>query len=281
MLSSIHLEILKNLHDLYIRRSNIPADIEYLSRKIGVSEREIELPIEYLVDSGFITKEGLELNSYIWYCFNITVKGIDILKSPEYLIKILFLASNPSDLIQMKLGQEIRNINETLRNTKFRDKFRIEQCHAVRPEDLSGILLEHNPHILHFSNYGTADGNIILEDDDSNSVPVALKSIGNLLGILKDNLRCVVLNRCFYTNYASEIAKHIDCVCGTISGINDAKAILFSQGLYRGVGYGKSLAVAFEIGRTQMGIYASDDKGECQMINKPGVDPSTISLIKA
>jgi hypothetical protein len=72
------------------------------------------------------------------------------------MLKILFLAANPSDTTRLRLDQEIRAIDEKLRQTEFRDKYEIEQQWAVRVADLQGHLLRHKPNIVHFCGHGSS-----------------------------------------------------------------------------------------------------------------------------
>jgi hypothetical protein len=84
-------------------------------------------------------------------------------------IKILFLAANPQDTDQLRLGEEIRGIKQALVQAEYRDKFDIEQEWAVRVSDLQGHLLRHQPDIVHFSGHGSEVSEIILQDKTGES----------------------------------------------------------------------------------------------------------------
>jgi hypothetical protein len=88
-------------------------------------------------------------------------------------VKILFLAANPTDTSYLRLGEEISAIDEELLKAKFRDKFDLEQKHAVEAEDLSQHLLQVEPDIVHFSGHGSKTGQIYLEDEKGKSHPVS------------------------------------------------------------------------------------------------------------
>ncbi|MCB9133225.1 MAG: hypothetical protein H6647_20065 [Anaerolineales bacterium] len=53
-------------------------------------------------------------------------------------IKILFLAANPTDTARLRLGDEVRAIDQSLQLARYRDAFDLEQAHAVRVGDLQG-----------------------------------------------------------------------------------------------------------------------------------------------
>ena len=53
-------------------------------------------------------------------------------------IKILFFAANPKDTSQLRLDEEMRAIDQAIRQAEFRDKFDIKQQWAARVVDLQG-----------------------------------------------------------------------------------------------------------------------------------------------
>ena len=130
-------------------------------------------------------------------------------------VRILFLAAKPTDTDPLRLGEEVRTIDERLREADYRDQLDLVPHFAVRLEDLSKSLLRYKPHLVHFSGHGSPSGAIILEDASGRSNEVSPKVLGDLFGILRDNLRCVVLNACYSATQANEVTDGIDCVVGT------------------------------------------------------------------
>ncbi|MBE9507063.1 MAG: CHAT domain-containing protein, partial [Chloroflexi bacterium] len=126
------------------------------------------------------------------------------------MIKILFLAANPTNTARLRLDEESRAIDQALRQAEYRDKFEIAQHWAVRVADLQGYLLRHKPDIVHFSGHGGQSSEIILEDSSGESHPVSTRALSTLFSVLKDNIRCVVLNACYSEQQARAIAEYID-----------------------------------------------------------------------
>ena len=149
-------------------------------------------------------------------------------------IKILFLAANPTDTSFLRLSEEVSAMDNELLTARYRDRFNLEQKHAVEAEDLSQHLLRVQPDIVHFSGHGSKAGQIYLEDANGKSHLVGAKALSNLFSVLKDNIRCVVLNACYSEVQAMSITRHIDCVIGMSKAIGDKSAIKFAQGFYRG-----------------------------------------------
>ena len=99
----------------------------------------------------------------------------------EHRIKILFLAANPKDTPQLRLGEEVRAIDQAIRQAEFRDRFDINQFWATRVSDLQECLLRFKPDIVHFSGHGSRFSEIILEDNLGNSRPISVPALSRLV----------------------------------------------------------------------------------------------------
>jgi len=150
------------------------------------------------------------------------------------------------------LDEEIRSIDQALLQARFRDQFDIEKQFAVQINDVQGHLLRYKPTIVHFSGHGSKASKIILEDISGTSHSVSVRALSKLFSVLKDNIRCVVLNACYSEPQAEAIAQHIDCVIGMSKAIGDSAAINFAKSFYQALAYGKDVKTAFELGCTQI-----------------------------
>ena len=74
------------------------------------------------------------------------------------MIKILFMAADPTDASRLRLGEELREIQEKLQLSKAREAFELHQRMSVRAADITQALLDINPDIVHFSGHGTSAG---------------------------------------------------------------------------------------------------------------------------
>ena len=178
----------------------------------------------------------------------------------------------------MRLDEEVRGIDTALRQADFHDKFDIKQHWAVRISDLQGYLLRHQPDIVHFSGHGSKQSEIILEDTHGHSKPVSARALGKLFGVLKDNIRCVVLNACFSEDQAEAIAEHIDCVIGMSKAIGDSSAISFATAFYQALGFGRDLQTAFDLGCLQIDMESLGDQDVPKLIFTKG-NPKDITFV--
>jgi hypothetical protein len=176
------------------------------------------------------------------------------------IITVLFLAANPTETAHLDLDNEKNAIEDELRKSKLRDQFNLESRFALRADQISEQLLMYSPQVVHFSGHGSEAGEIILQDISGRKHPVDASAICNLFSLLKDNIRCVVLNACYSEIQADLIAKYIDCVIGMSTAIGDEAAIKFAQGFYRGLGYEKDLETSFKLGRSQIDLEGLDEE---------------------
>lgn len=175
------------------------------------------------------------------------------------MTKILFLAANPLDTDPLRLDEEVRAIDTALRRADFRDQFELVSHWAVRTGELQELLLRHQPQIVHFSGHGSETSEIILQDDGGNSAVVPARALSSLFGLLREHIRCVLLNACYSAEQAAGIAEEIDCVVGMSNAITDAAALQFAAAFYRGLGYGRSVAMAFDLGCNQIDLADLDE----------------------
>lgn len=163
-------------------------------------------------------------------------------------IKLLFLAANPTDTDHLRLDEEYRAIDQSVQTARFRDQFEIKPHGAVRVGDLQKLLLRYKPEIVHFSGHGSSASEIILEDDEGHSQSVPQEALSKLFAILKDNVRCVVLNACYTEDQAQAIAAHVDCVVSMSGPISDSASVCFATAFYGALVDGKDVQTAFDLG---------------------------------
>jgi hypothetical protein len=87
-------------------------------------------------------------------------------------IPILFLTADPTNASRLRLGEELREIQEKLQLARLRHCFRLEQRMSVRPTDVSQALLDVEPQVVHFSGHGTATGALCFENPVGETHPV-------------------------------------------------------------------------------------------------------------
>lgn len=176
----------------------------------------------------------------------------EIAKTP--VRKILILAANPKNTNQLRLDEEVREIQEGLKRSRNRDQFEIVSRWAVRPDDLRRALLDHEPQIVHFSGHGTGAEGLALEDDSGQMKLVSSDALARLFGLFEKQIDCVLLNACYSEIQADALNQHINYVIGMSEAIGDRAAIHFAVGFYDGLGADRSYADAFQFGLTAIDL---------------------------
>lgn len=161
---------------------------------------------------------------------------------------ILFLAANPKATTALRLDQELRDIEDGLRRSQYRDRFALEQRWATRPRDIQRALLDVNPQIVHFSGHGEGEQGLVLEDDAGKPQFVSTAALAGLFGLFADQVECVLLNACYSVAQAEAIAQHIPYVVGMAHAIGDRAALEFAVGFYDALGAGRGIEFAYKLG---------------------------------
>jgi uncharacterized protein YjbI with pentapeptide repeats len=172
--------------------------------------------------------------------------------APANSIKIMLLASDPTDATRLRLGQELRDIQERLQLAKQRERFVLQQQMSVRPRDISQALLEFAPMIVHFSGHGTTTGELCFENEVGKVQPVKPEALAGLFALVNQQVKCVVLNACYSEIQAKSIAEHIQFVIGMNKAIGDRAAIAFAVGFYTAIGADRPIPEAYQFGCTQI-----------------------------
>ena len=146
--------------------------------------------------------------------------------------------------------------------------------------DLQQLLLRHQPDIVHFSGHGSPKGELLLQGTNDQAHPIGARSLSRLFSVLKDNIRCVVLNACYTEGQAETIAQHIDVVVGMKHELGDAAARNFAAAFYQGLGYGRSVQTAFELGCLQIDL-AYLAEGDAPQLKALRGNPAEVVLVKA
>jgi hypothetical protein len=162
---------------------------------------------------------------------------------------ILILASSPINEARLRLDKEVREIEDGLQRSQYREQFTLKQRWAVRPDDLRRAMLHFNPQIIHFCGHGSGDDGLVLENDAGNAQLVPTNALASLFKLFaKEGVECVVLNACYAEVQAEAISQHINYVVGMSDEISDDAALKFSVGFYDALGAGRSYEDAYEFG---------------------------------
>jgi WD40 repeat protein len=188
----------------------------------------------------------------------------DILKKDRTMPRddrrtVLFLAANPKHTDALRLGEEVKKVEQGLERAKLRDRFRLVQKSAVTDDDLRRALLDHEPQIVHFSGHGAGASGLVFEDDSGEAHEISGDALAELFELFAEHVQCVVLNACYSESQARAIAQYIDYVIGMRQAVGDEAAIKFSIGFYDALGAGRPYDTAFNFGRSAIALKGLPD----------------------
>lgn len=210
----------------------------------------------------------------------LSVKSdIEKLKELPDEIRILFFAANPSDQTSLQLDEEVREIQEMIRKTKFRDSLDFHSCWAVRPTDILQAINEYEPSIIHFSGHGSADDEIIFLDKKRNAKAVSKEAIVQTVMASAENIRLIFFNTCYSKNQADAVTKHVEAAIGMNTSISDYAARVFSSQFYSSIGFGHSLQKAFDQGKAALMLEDIKQEDIPELFTHSDLDPAEIVIV--
>ena len=165
--------------------------------------------------------------------------------------KLLILSSNPRR--DLNLDREISDLTNALQRL---GKFEIVLGLGLRAQALSELIAQHSPEIVHFCGHGAGEQGLVLQDEDGTEQLVSTMVLAQIFQTFAEEVNCTVLNACDSDRQATEIVKHINYAIGMRQSILDKAAHLFSVGFYQGLGSGKSIEQAYEMGCIAIQIWS-------------------------
>lgn len=202
--------------------------------------------------------------------------------SSDDKVRILVLSANPRDTSRLSVGEEFREIDAHIRAASHRDRFELSFLHEVRADELSQALQRVNPAVVHFSGHGSDEGELLMADPLGRARPASTESIVCVFGALSRDLslRGVLLNACYSDALAIELARHIDCVIGTPSTLQEKAAIAFAGAFYEALAFGRDVETTWRVGCAQIELAASARGSRPALHCRAGVDPTRLRLVE-
>jgi hypothetical protein len=179
--------------------------------------------------------------------------------SDRYRIALISLALQDATLL---IPEMFRSINEALERSEYGKRFDRQQYPAARIEDVHRCLMGLHPHIVHL---------VGLNDYEH---PVLPTTLGRLISLLKDNIRCVILDGGWTEDYGKAIAEHIDCAIVVPKSLPRPIANAFTASFYEALGFRRDLKTAYELGC----LFVPEDKDKPYLCVMHGQDPAKINF---
>lgn len=200
-------------------------------------------------------------------------------KLPEK-IAIAFFAANPLDQDLLRLDEEVRSIQEMLRKSLHRDSIVFHSFWATRSIDILQSLNETNPTVVHFSGHGSDRDELVLQDNKGETKLITKEAIVQTMVATESNIRLVLFNTCFSEGQAEAIVQHVDAAIGMSDSISDEAARVFSSQFYSSIGFGLSIALAFEQAKAALMLEGISESETPRLFVRENMDPNTMIIVK-
>jgi hypothetical protein len=186
-------------------------------------------------------------------------------------VKVLLMAADSQQGAEgLRLDREIRGAVEAVRTGTAGGRVEIHSRLAVQRDDWRRALLEHNPHVVHFSGHGSGDG-LFLDTGD-------LLSAAELAALLVPHrgVRVVVLNACRTHEVATALRDVVDYTVAMELGIKDAAAVVFSGAFYEALAAGRTVPVAFDTARAAVKGRYGEKHALPRLLMREGADETPV-----
>lgn len=266
-----HIEELKEASQIAKKYLETPSNALWsVRRMVHLFDRQINLLEE-------INKILISLKHTNLYKFENNGYLVHQADEQEESMSVLMLISNPLDNF-LNIDKEMKMIQSKIQSSPNRERFKINYSFYTQPQDLLQVINTFKPNILHFSGHGAEDGSLILISNKEDAIKFSVEKLKLVINCFP-NIHLVLLNSC----YSSKIAQDIADICGFCIGMNDPisddGAITFASHFYSSLGFGNSLSDSFNQGLTSLtieGLYS--DKP--QIFQKQGCDAQSFYITK-
>jgi hypothetical protein len=188
-------------------------------------------------------------------------------QQPHPLVKILFFGANPQGTPPLRIDEEIREIQQTIKQSRQRDNISVETEWAVRPRDITQALIHFQPHFVHFAGHGGGEeGSFAAEDDIGYAHVIPVDGLVHAFKAVGRDVRCVIVNACRTERLAQGLAAVVPYVIGMRQPVGDRSAIRFSIGFYQALAAGKPVETAFDVGVAQLMMTPEGDNARAPLL---------------
>lgn len=203
----------------------------------------------------------------------------DLQNIPEK-INILFITSSPKDQTLLGPDEEVREIEDKIRKSDYRDSISFFTRWAARPLDLLQAINEIKPTIIHFSGHGSESAELVFQDDSGDTKLVSKEGIVQSISTATEDVKMTFFSSCFTHSQAKEIVEYVDTAIGMIEEIGDDSARIFAAYFYSAIGFGHSVKTAFEQAKSALMLEGIPEEGVPELYTKEGLDSEEIILVK-
>lgn len=187
----------------------------------------------------------------------------------------LIFYANPKGTDRLKLDEEIRLIQDDLEWTQV-PGVNVVNVGFVKKSDLQTKIKKYQPVLVQFSGHGTNVGELVLEDNNRKPSIVNSQALERVFQNFDSLIQVVILNCCYSKEQAAAIAKHIPCVIGMRTSVDDQAARIFSSKFLQSLVLSQSVQRSFDLAITELELFHTSLHDVPKLIVKKGTDPEKL-----
>lgn len=195
-------------------------------------------------------------------------------------IDVLYLTANPDRKNALRVEVEVRQVQEAVRASKFRDNITLHYSPAADLDSIINGLNDHRPSIVHFSGHGYAGG---LAVDHARvrrpgSRVITFELLASALAATDTPPSVVVLNACQSAGARKALLPPVKAIVVMQDSISDLAATAFANRFYAAIASGQSLQSAFNQGRVAVEAVSISEANTPALICAKGLNPAQIVM---
>jgi len=223
------------------------------------------------------------------------VRYVEVRPAEPEILRVLYLTANPDSTEEtvtmpdgsqhrygtwLRVDQEVRQVRQALRSSKYRDLVQVDHAPAATINDLLDGLNDYRPHIIHFSGHAGPDG-LLMENEagDESGADVTFDLLARVLGATDDPPRLLLMNACESLAGADAVLRTVPAVIGMSDSIGDTSAIVFASAFYSAIASAQSLSTSLEQAKVRVLAAALDGSDLPELRTRDDVDPDTLVLV--
>jgi CHAT domain len=188
-------------------------------------------------------------------------------QNSNLVVKILFFGASPRGARPLRIDQEIREVEQTIKQGSLRNSIVVKTEWAVRPRDITQALLDFEPHFVQFVGHGGGEeGSFAAENDRGYVQVIPVDGLVQTFKAVGQDVQCVVVNACETERLAQALAAVVPCVIGMRQPVGDRSAIRFSIGFYQALAAGRTVETAFDVGVAQLMMTPEGDDAAAPLL---------------
>jgi len=195
-------------------------------------------------------------------------------------LNVLYLTANPDRTNSLRVDAEVRQVQDAVRGSAFRDNISLQYRPAADLDSLIEGLNDHRPRIVHFSGHGDPGG-IAVDNPEIARRPIKIVSfdlLAKALSATDTPPEIVVLNACKSAGARKTLLPPAKIVIVMRDSVSDLAATAFAAKFYAAIAAGQSVKSAFAQAKVAIEMVSLNEADTPDLLAAPGVDPAKVIL---